>query len=258
MKMEQDSFLHQMSRPDLDFDSLRELHDSVNKLLHSPHTKLEIIHHGQEKWAHEVSEASLKMADSCAAAKDLLLLVKEHLQNLQSAFRRVAVTASETAADHTGNHFAPYRLPRKQLKKAILKRLHSLKGMKNTCIAAASASASSSLPPQEDRNLVVVVNLLKEVRATTLLMVRSLSSLIALPNRDGKPDSGRKEPIFRLKLTRVDSLSFWEKCDASDVRSAAKRLEEVEIMVEDMEAELDLMFRRLIRTRAALLNILTT
>ncbi|KAL8030765.1 hypothetical protein ABFX02_14G307000 [Erythranthe guttata] len=233
-----------MSRSDLDFDSLRELHDSVNNLLHSPRTKLEIIDHGQEKWAHEVSEAALKMADSCAAAKDLLLLVKDHLHNLRSAFRRIA-------ADHSGNLFAPYRLPRKQLKKAILKRLDSLKGVKNTRAAA--------LPPQEDQNLVVVVNLLTEVRSTTLSMVQSLLSLIALPNREGKPDLGRKEQhVFRLKLTRVDSLGFWEKCGASDVRSAAKRLEEVEIMVEDMEDELEHMFRRLIRTRASLLNILTT
>ncbi|PIN08626.1 hypothetical protein CDL12_18797 [Handroanthus impetiginosus] len=235
-----------MSRPDFDFNSLRELHDSVNKLLDSPDTKLEIIRHGQEKWAHEVSEASLKMADSCAAAKDLLLLSKDHLQNLQSAFRRIA-------ADHGGNHFAPYRHPRKQLKKAILKRLDSLKGMKNTCIAAAAAAA-----PQEDQNLVVVVDLLKQVRSTTLSIVRSLLSLIALPNSDGKFGSGRKDPVFRLKLRRVDSLSSWEKCEAAEVKLVTKRLEEVEVMVEDMEAELEHMFRRLIGTRASLLNILTT
>ncbi|KAL2241928.1 UNVERIFIED_CONTAM: hypothetical protein Sindi_0310800 [Sesamum indicum] len=244
--------MYQMSRPEFDFDALRELHDSVNRLLHSPHTKLEIIHHGREKWANEVSEASLKMADSCAAAKDLLLLTKEHLQSLQSAFRRIAATATETAADHAGNHFEPYRLPRKQLKKAILKRLNSLKGMKNTCLAAAS------LQPKEDQNLEVVVELLKEVRATTLMIVRSLLSLIALPNPDGKTGSGRKDPVFRLKLTRVDSLSFWDKCEATEIRSVAKRLEEVETVVEDMEAELDHMFRRLVRTRASLLNILTT
>ncbi|KAK6131417.1 hypothetical protein DH2020_034842 [Rehmannia glutinosa] len=236
-----------MSRPDFDFDSLSELHDSVNELLHSPTTKIKIIHHGQQKLAHDVSEASLKMADSCAAAKDLLLLAKDHLQNLQSAFRRIS------AVEHAGNSFAPCRLPRKQLKKAILKRLHSLKGMKTTF-----AAASPPPPAEEDRSLVVVVNLLKEVRATTLLIVRSLLSLIAIPNPDGKSDSGRKDPIFRIKLTRVDSLSFWEKCDVTDIRMVTKRLEEVEMVVEEMEGELQDMFRRLIRTRASLLNILTT
>ncbi|KAG8378050.1 hypothetical protein BUALT_Bualt08G0097800 [Buddleja alternifolia] len=234
-----------MSHLDLNFDSLSELHDSVNELLHSPNTKLEIIHHGQEKYAHEVSEASLKAADSCAAAKDLLLLAKDHLQNLQSSFRRIAAT-NEATTDH---NFAPHRLPRKQLKKAILKRLDSIKGMKNTFAAAS---------PPEDPRLMVVVNLLKEVRSTTLSIVGSLLSLIAIPNSDRKIDSGRKDAIFRIKLTRVDSLSFWEKRGASDVRAAMKRLEEVEMVVEDMEAELERMFRRLIRTRASLLNILTS
>lgn len=239
-----------MSRPDFDFDSLNELHDSVNELLNSPDIKLEIIHHGQEKLAHDVSEASLKMADSCSAAKDLLLLAKNHLQNLQSAFRRIAAS-TDTAAEHAGDNFANHRLPRKQLKKAILKRLHSLKGMKNTFAAASSA-------PPEDQSLVVVVKLLKEVRATTLSIVRSLLSLIAIPHPDSKPDSGRKDPIFRIKLTRVDSFSLWEKCDVSDIRSVMKRLEEVEMVVDDMESELEDMFRRLIRTRASLLNILSS
>ncbi|GFP86959.1 hypothetical protein PHJA_000839700 [Phtheirospermum japonicum] len=237
-----------MSRPDFDFDSLSELHNSVNELLHSPNTKLEIIHGGHKKWAHQVSESSLRMADSCAAAKDLLLLARDHLQNLQSAFRRITATETATA----GNTFAPHRLPRKQLKKAILKRLHSLKGMKTTYSAAS---------PPPDHSLAVVVDLLKEVRATTLLIVRSLFSLIAIPNPDGKgkPGPGRKDPVFmRIKLTRVDSLSFWEKCDVSDIREVTTKLEEVEIVVQELEAELQDMFRRLIRTRASLLNILTT
>ncbi|KAL3641076.1 hypothetical protein CASFOL_016044 [Castilleja foliolosa] len=62
---------------------------------------------------------------------------------------------------------------------------------------------------------------------------------------------------MRIKLTRVDSLSFWEKCDVSDVREVMKKLEEVEIVVQELEGELQDMFRRLIRTRASLLNILT-
>ncbi|KAL9172911.1 hypothetical protein ABFS82_03G078700 [Erythranthe guttata] len=233
-----------MSLPEFDFDSLTELHNSVNELLSSPTTKREIIHNGHEKWGHDVSEASLKMADSCSAAKDLLLLAKDHLQSLQSAFRRIAAT-TETAE----NNFAHHRLPRKQLKKAILKRIHSLK--------------AGSQPPQPaaaaGQTLAAVVNLLKEVRATTLLIVRSVLTLIAIPNPVNKPGSGKKDPIFRIRFTRVDSLSIWEKSDVVlDTRSVMKRLEEVEMVVGDMEAELEDMFRRLIRTRASLLNILNT
>ncbi|KAL7117645.1 hypothetical protein ACP275_03G085000 [Erythranthe tilingii] len=242
-----------MSLPEFNFDSLTELHNSVNELLSSPTTKHEIIHNGHEKWGHDVSEASLKMADSCATAKDLLLLAKDHLKSLQSAFRRIAAT-TETAE----NNFAHHRLPRKQLKKAILKRIHSLKaGMKNT--SAAGLAATISPPAAAGQTLVAVVNLLKEVRATTLLIVRSVLTLITIPNPESKPGSGKKDPIFRIRFTRVDSLSIWEKSDVvSDTRSVMKRLEEVEMVVGDMEGELEDMFRRLIRTRASLLNILTT
>lgn len=240
-----------MSRPELDFDSLTELHDSVNELLSSPDIKLEITHHRHETLAHGVSEASLKMADSCAAAKDLLLLAKSHLQSLQSTFRRISATSDGGAADHSGTNLATHRLPRKQLKKAIMKRLNSLKAMPSDATTAAAA-------PPEDQTLAVVAKLLKEVRATTLSIVRSLLTLIAIPHPDSKPESGRRDPIFRIKLTRMDSLSFWDKCEMSDVRVVMKKLEEVELMVDDMGSELEDMFRRLIRTRASLLNILTS
>ncbi|GER34010.1 hypothetical protein STAS_10188 [Striga asiatica] len=219
-------------RFDFDFDSLRDLHESVNKSLHSPHAKLEILANRRERFAHDLSESSLKMADSCAAAKDLLLVAKTHLQDLESAFRR--------AADGE-QRLSSHRLPRKQLKKAILKRLDSLKG-----------AGVADPPPEEGGSLAAVVEVLAEIRSAMVGVVRSLMSLIALPEKGG---SGRKDPIFRLRLRRVDSLRLWEKCDPAEVR---KRLEEVEAVVEEMEEELDRMFRRLIRTRASLLNILTT
>ncbi|KAL2499256.1 hypothetical protein Adt_24806 [Abeliophyllum distichum] len=221
------------------FDALKDMHDSVNDLLHSPMTKQKFVHHGEEKWVHEVSEASLKMVDACGATKDVLLLVKDHLKELQSTFRRISV--NETTA--VGNQFAVYHHHRKTLKQAILKRLQSLKGMKNKNIAAAADHCS----------LVVVVNVLKEVKATTLSIVESLNSLISMP----KPNRKSDKEAFKFKLTRVNSLSLWGKCDISTIQTAIKRLEAVEIIIENLEAELECMFRRLIRTRASLLNILT-
>ncbi|KAG6388334.1 hypothetical protein SASPL_149759 [Salvia splendens] len=240
-----------MSQVQFNFDSLNEFHDSVNELLSLPDMKLAVSDRRQEKLADDVSEASLKMADSCAAAKDLILLAKDHLQSLQAAFRRIA-----SAADHAAGSIATHRLPRKHLKKAILKRLDSLKGMERGTFSS-SASAAAEEEKENQQSLTAVVRLLAEVRATTTAMVRSLMTLIAIPHPGRKAESGRRDPIFRIKLTRVDSLSVWEKGDVSDVRTMMKRLEEVEVVVDDMAAELDDMFRRLIRTRASLLNIIT-
>jgi hypothetical protein len=45
--------------------------------------------------------------------------------------------------------------------------------------------------------------------------------------------------------------------DAMMLQSAKKRLAGVQIAIEDLEVELECMFRRLIHTRVLLLNILT-
>ncbi|KAM3341565.1 hypothetical protein P3S68_026531 [Capsicum galapagoense] len=101
------------------FDALRDLHDSANDLLHSPMIKREIAHQGQEKWVHEVSETSLKMLEVFATTKDVLLLVKDHLHELKSTFRRISFGDN--------NKFTvSFHCQRKKLKKEILKRLHSL------------------------------------------------------------------------------------------------------------------------------------
>ncbi|XP_059285799.1 uncharacterized protein LOC132039311 [Lycium ferocissimum] len=228
------------------FDALRDLHDSANNMLHSPVIKQEITHQGQEKWAHEVSETSLRMLDVCGTTKDVLLLVKDHVHDLKSTFRRISVGENAT----TENKFAPFHCHRKKLKKEMLKRLHSLKGMKNNtkCI-----DSSSSI--DDKNNLMVVVNVLREVRVATMSILESLMALMSMPS----PNTTRKtsKGYFGSKLLRVNSLSSWEKCDAMTLQCANKRLEAVELAIEDLEGELECIIRRLIRTRVSLLNLLT-
>ncbi|GAA0159009.1 hypothetical protein Leryth_017611 [Lithospermum erythrorhizon] len=226
------------------FDALRDLHDSANDLLHSPKIRQIISHLRQEKFVHEISEASLRMLDSCGTTKDVLMLVKDHLQDLQSTFRRVSLGES----NNNGEKFAMYSFQRKKLKKEMLKRLHSLKGMKNKCM-------NDQEMYELDQNLMVVVNVLKEVRVTTMAIVETLMSLMAMPSC---PKRKVNKGLFLGKmLTRVDSIILWEKCDTTAFEIVYKRLEVVEIAIEDLEDKLECMFRRLIRTRVSLLNILT-
>ncbi|KAJ8561311.1 hypothetical protein K7X08_027501 [Anisodus acutangulus] len=210
------------------FDALRDLHDSANDMLHSPVIKREIVHYGQEKWAHEVSETSLRLLDVCGTTKDVLLLVKDHVHDLKSTFRRISVGENAT----TENKFAPFHCHRKKLKKEMLKRLHSLKGMKNNtkCI-----DSSSSI--DNKNNLMVVVNVLREVRVATMSILESLMALMSMPS----PNTTRKTSngYFGSKFLRVNSLSSWEKCDTMTLQCANKRLEAVELAIEDLEGELE-------------------
>ncbi|KAK4723136.1 hypothetical protein R3W88_013369 [Solanum pinnatisectum] len=223
------------------FDALRDLHDSANDLLHSSMIKREIAHQGQEKWVNDVSETSLRMLEVCTTTKDVLLLVKDHLHDLKSTFRRISIGDN--------NKFTvSFHCQRKKLKKEILKRLHSLKGMK--------LSMGSDQSSESKNNLMVVVNMLREVKVATMSIVESLTSLMLMPSPNNKKLN--KGYFFGSKLMRVNSFSSWEKCDAMTLQCVNKRLEAVEIVVEDvLEGELECIIRRLIRTRVSLLNILT-
>ena len=75
----------------LDFVALKDLHNSANNLLHSPIVQQAIAHQTEEKWFDDVSESSLRMLEVCGISKDVLLLVKEHLQELQFTLRRASI-----------------------------------------------------------------------------------------------------------------------------------------------------------------------
>lgn len=189
-----------------------------------------------------VSDSSLKMLDSCGRTKDILFLVKTHIQDLQSTFHRI--TLGETSS--TEKKFGVYHNHRKDLKKQMLKRLKSLKMTK-------SASMNTAY---DDDNLMVVVNVLSEVRETIISLLDSLMLLLSMPNPNPKARKSVNSNV-KAKFMRMNSLSPWEKCDVHAVRCAIERLEAVESAVENLEAELECIFKRLIRTRVLLLNILS-
>nr|XP_043619078.1 uncharacterized protein LOC122590964 [Erigeron canadensis] len=202
--------------------------------------------HDQE-WVQKVSESSLKMLDSCGTIKDILCLVKGHIQELQSTFRRASLGESE-------RKLTAYCFQRKEMRKQMLKRLNSLKKV-NTCTGGLDET------PIDD-NLMVVGNVMKQVRKTVVILLESIMLLMSMPNPSLKTT---KKVIncngafaAKVKFTRVNSLSQWEDCDdVQTIQSAIERLEAVESAMEDLEVELGCIFKRLMRTRVLLLNILT-
>lgn len=226
--------------PSSTFESLRDLHDSVNNLLRAPDIKgvLSQQEHNK-KWIQNISESTLKMLDSCGNTKDILSLVKGHIQQLQCTFHRASLGESE-------NKLSTYCFQRKEFRKQMLKRLKSLKQMKNTT-------------PLDD-NLIVVANVLNEVRETIVILLESIMLLMSMPNPNPKTSNMAKcngVLSVKMKFTRLNSLSPWEDCDVQEIRSAVERLEAVESAMEDLEVELGCIFKRLMRTRVLLLNILT-
>ncbi|CAA7042539.1 unnamed protein product [Microthlaspi erraticum] len=228
----------------INFESLRELHDCANYLLdHCPKTRESLSQQGQEKWTEQVSEASLRMLDICNVSKDVMTLVKHSLQDLQLTLR------GNESSDVNEKIAAYYRFKNK-LKKETLKCLNCLKNMKGS---SGGGGRETTMPIEH--NLLFVAEVLKEVRVAVVSMVESLFSLGCIPWLEKSSNKGSlMSSIFTIRSSDwLDDI--W---DETAVQSATTRLEAAEIAIEQLEIELESFFRRLIHTRVSLLNILTS
>ncbi|KAF8377733.1 hypothetical protein HHK36_031117 [Tetracentron sinense] len=234
------------------FNALRDSRDSVNDLLRSPVTQKALVHH---QWVDEVSEACLRMLEACGTTRDVLLLAKEHLQDLQSALRR-----RNLGGQGLEKKIGAYNLFRKKMRKEMVKCLGTLKGMRNRC-------ATSHLSTM-DHNLTVVVDVLKGVRVTTISIIESLLS-ISRPKqnatrrffmskfmRASEENVMNEGEVDKALCTALHGHNLWGKPDIVGLQAANKQLEALELAIEGLEVELECIFRRLIQTRVSLLNIL--
>ena len=96
--------------------------------------------------------------------------------------------------------------------------------------------------------------MLREVRVTAITIVESLLSLVSIPWLE---QGSSKGSLIRSTFLLSTGQRLYDFFDETALHSANKRLEAIEIAVEDLEVELECMFRRLIQTRVLLLNILT-
>lgn len=230
------------------FSELRDLHKRANDLLNSPQIQQLLSQNQNETTSssvREISDASLEMLDLCGTTREIHVLVKEHLQELQHTLRRAKIEAGGSDFEA---QMSAHGLYRKKLNKELAKCLRTLKGSKNKCFTSDLSRI--------DQSLIVVVHVLREVKGATISLVESLLSLLSLPTTISIVHSQRSlSSSLASKFRRVNCQRLLERCDSMEVRMANKRLEEVEKSMEDVEVELECIIRRLIHTRVLLLNI---
>ncbi|PIA46960.1 hypothetical protein AQUCO_01500473v1 [Aquilegia coerulea] len=245
------------------FESLSNLHECANDLLRLPITQQALVQYRHERWVDELSEGSLRMLDVCGITRDILLLVKGHLQDIQSALRRRNIGESGVERRIGAYHFSI-----KKKLKDMLKCLEALKELENN----SDPSAISDV----DSNLMVVMSVLREVRITTISLLESILSFLSMSKpklksrrrffilncMGGKRVANASEENCDSELTGMNTTLYDLSNDISAkskvyrVKTASKRLEALEASVEGLEVELECIFRRLIQTRVSLLNIL--
>uniref|UniRef100_A0A7N0URE9 Uncharacterized protein n=1 Tax=Kalanchoe fedtschenkoi TaxID=63787 RepID=A0A7N0URE9_KALFE len=224
--------------PSLSFEWLALSQNNANELLQSASVREALVSHRHEMWVCEISEASLTMLDLCGTTKDILLLMKSHLQLLRSKNRRqclIAASKKENAAPNLT-----------KLKKEISKCLRSLRCVKKKPAAADIATACRD-------SMVVVVGMLRDVRLACIAVLDAIFSLVSASLDEGSSSRGSVRSLLLCGRCKIMS-------EEAAVVMADKRveLEALGMGGEEVEDELECTFRRLIQTRVYLLNILTS
>ncbi|KAJ4890161.1 hypothetical protein Rs2_29909 [Raphanus sativus] len=201
--------------------NLSELYHSLHQLNHSLPTAQ----------AENSLDVSATLLDSCDAARNLILTLKEHILNLQSALRRKGKSMEVQTKE--------YFVFRKKIKKETNKLVLGLKKL--------DSSETTALAVSLFRSLFTFLSTSSAMKTNTCTL-RFVSKLIG--------GGGRSSTSIMSELHNLDLVL---RSDGENSKELVKKaLEILEERTEGLEAALDSLFKSLVQYRVYLLNILTT
>ncbi|KAJ7944082.1 DUF241 domain protein [Quillaja saponaria] len=236
--------------------ALEELYRCLDDLLNMTSTQQVVSCNQQDKCVEELLDGSVRILDICGITRDTLLQIREHVQDLQSALRRRKGDSS------IQSKVAEYRSFRKNMKKTSKKLIITLKQMEN------KFGVSPVL--DQDHHLSAVIRVLREVTTMNISIFQSLLSFLAVPV--SMPKAKKWSLITNLMHKGViaseenpEDLSELHSVDAAlcslgkyaTNEAAHERLEDLEVTIRSLENSLECVFRRLIKSRACLLNMIS-
>ena len=234
---------------------LQDLHECVEKLFQLSISQEALNHEFQENRVDELLNGSLRLLDVCTAAKDSLLHTKECMREFQSVMRRRKGGEVELKVE-----IKKFLTSRKVVKKAISKALANLKGTSKNCNIS-SANKDNQL-----------ISLLENVEEVTLSTFQALLQLISGTTQSKSSSWSLVSKLMQSKKVSCSQLAdenefsqldealqsymFSQTSKFENMNKLQTQLEKVESLTHDLEEGLEFLFRRLIKTRVALLNIL--
>ncbi|KAI3460446.1 hypothetical protein Pfo_017109 [Paulownia fortunei] len=243
------------------FLGLAEMYNSVEKLAQSPATQKSLIlqHEQDEKPMEESLECSVELLDSCNTIRELLQMIKDQVQALQSALRRKGLDSS------VQNDISSYLCFRQKMNKCISKTLKKLKNLEH--------KNGSNLSVDADSSFIVV---LKGVTGVAIAIFRCILLFLSWPM--AKP--GSWSLVSKLMLTKtvafgrennviseVGSVDFGlsslqerirKNCaKVLDVKMKQNGLQNLDATIQGLEVGLERSFRQLVQSRVTLLNLIT-
>ncbi|KAM7256635.1 hypothetical protein ACFE04_012376 [Oxalis oulophora] len=165
----------------------------------------------------DVLNGSIRILDMCDISRDVLSQMKECQQDLESSLRRKSGNDNEAVC--------AYMTSRKKISKIVSK---SLKNLKRSETKSAKSDQDST------------IKMLKDSEEMSLAVFESLFSLIS----QSKTNNGWSSVCKLFKPQRVSCESLLRQSD--DLNSS----------IQELEQNLECLYRRLVKTRVSLLNIL--
>lgn len=229
---------------------LTELYNCVHELIGCPLTQQALLH--QYHHVEKPLDMSVQLLDICESTRELLLLMKEQVLDLQSALRRKGLDSS------INSQVCAYIRFRKKVRKNITKSLKALKTMESSI-----KSYSYSLLLEVDHHLLMVINAIRESSTITISFFRKLLHFMCGKNTSGWSMFSRMVSTNEMGGIDIALGSLFHRRirkneDKVDLQIVKNRLREVDGSITELEAGLDCLFRCLIKHRVSLLNLLTS
>ncbi|KFK30212.1 hypothetical protein AALP_AA7G232400 [Arabis alpina] len=229
---------------------LEELYNCTEAFLKMGSTQRAMSSDGSE-FMEEMLDGSLRLMDICSVSRDLMVETHEHVLGVQSFVRRKKVAGGGGyQLDVAVSGYVGFR---KNMRKEAKKLLGSLKN-----IDGRSTSSSLVNNGQHDEHIAAVIDAMRRVVSVSVLVLKSFLEFLSgrQSNIKSKLASVLKKKKDHNDETKneLESLDSAICCSRDDLQ---EKLEEVEMSIDGFEKNLEGLFRRLIRTRASLLNIIS-
>ncbi|XP_076906867.1 uncharacterized protein LOC143563140 [Bidens hawaiensis] len=205
--------------------SMDRLYTCVDNLLSLSVTQQALSHHQHQKLVEELRYRSMMLLDICGSVRDVVSHVKEHVRDVQSALRR------------RKNNFVIETSVLKKLMKGAKKCVSDLKHIDHNY---------GSKPMNLDAHLSSVIRVLRDVSEISISVFETLMSFFSLA-------------VSKLKSATIWSIisKFIQNGTTGYKDQPQICFEALDCSIEAIENGLECMFRKLIKTRASLLNILS-